>query len=224
VSALLLPLAGVSALAFGWIAVFYEYNGYAGTTPEAAVSYVGNNVLLFDSASVLLTLAALCFLPVALALYLSLRRTDQGYTLLGAAFVVTGIGIILANVPTAFYFVQEAHVWDGGCTACGSAPLMAAESAGSVDFANELGFLILLLGVLVLSVAMLRGRTFSKVSGAIGIVAGMEGIISNFAVSTIGTTNTPNPPFVFVAAIPYVLLALWTFSLSPRLLRLVRME
>jgi len=219
-SAVLLPLAGVFALAFGWLAVFYEYSGYMGTTSQAAINYVGSNMLLFNSASVLLTLAVLCFLPAALALYLSLRRTDQGFTLWGAAFVVTGIGIILANVSTAFYFVQEANIWDGGCTACGTAPLVAAESAGSVNFANELGFLILFLGVVVLSVVMLRGSAFSKVSGVIGLVAGIEGIISNFAVSTIGTSNTPNPPYVFVAVIPYVLLALWTVSLSPKLLKL----
>jgi len=79
---------------------------------------------------------------------------------------------------------------------------------------------IFFLGMAVLSLVMLRGGAFSKASGVIGLVAGIEGIFSNFAVSTIGISNTPNPPYVFVAVIPYDLLALWTVSLSPKLLKL----
>ena len=64
---------------------------------------------------------------------------------------------------------------------------------------------------------MLKGGRSSKISGIIGLVAGLEGIISNFVVSTIGTANTPNPPYVSEAMVPYLLLALWTFSLIPQL-------
>jgi hypothetical protein len=219
-SALLLPLAGVSALAFGWLAVFYEYNGYAGQSPLEEVTYVGSNALLFNSASIFLTLAVLCLIPAALALYFPLRGTDKGTTLAGTAFVVAGACVILSNVSTAFYYVHEAQLWDGGCTPCGTAPIEAASSTGSVNFANELGFLVILAGVVMLSALMLRGSVFGKISGVLGIVAGLEGIISNFLVANLGTSYTPNPPYVFVAVIPYVLLSLWAISLGPRLLKL----
>jgi hypothetical protein len=81
---LLFPLfAGVTVLSFGWLAVFYEYSGCTGTTSESAIDHVGSNVLLLNSASVLLPLAVLCFLPAALALCFSLMTDNKGYAYWG---------------------------------------------------------------------------------------------------------------------------------------------
>jgi hypothetical protein len=218
VCAVLLPLAGVFVVAYAVLYYVYEFAGFCPQGSCAFVSvleYIGNNALLFNSAEVLVVLAVLAFLPAVLALYVALRRTDVGFSLIGTVFTVAGIGIILSNASQLFFEVQEAQVWDGGCTVCGNTPIEGAAGTGSMYVAGELGSLLILVGVIILSVVMLRGSSFSKVSGYLGLLAGLVGIIGTFAFGSLSGVA-----YDATSVLPYVLLALWAFSISPRMFRL----
>jgi hypothetical protein len=70
VAAVLRPLAGILAAAYGILANVYEFDGLAPNSSfENVLVYIGSNSLLSNSADVLLTLAVLAFLPGVLALY-----------------------------------------------------------------------------------------------------------------------------------------------------------
>ena len=57
-------------------------------------------------------------------------------------------------------------------------------------------------------------QVFSRLSGYLGIVAGLEGIIGTFAFSSLsGAAGEAT------GLLPYVLLAMWAFSTSPRLFK-----
>jgi hypothetical protein len=62
---------------------------------------------------------------------------------------------------------------------------------------------------------MLKGITFTKISGYLGLLAGPEGIIGNFAFSSLSGTAAD-----VTGMLPYVLLTLRAFSLSQRMFRL----
>jgi hypothetical protein len=215
--AVLLPLAGVFLVAYEVLGTTLS-NGFTPTTlPGQAwvtiVDYIGSNATSFNVDYVLLTLSVLAFLPAVLALYLALRRTDASFSLLGSSLAVSGIIIVLSNVSLQFFEVQEAQVWDGGCTICGNAPIEAAAGMPAAFTAEMLAFLLILISVLIFSVVILRGATFSKVSGYLGVLAFIVGIILSF-VSLNGVAGE------WQGVVPSVLLAVWAISLSPRLFKL----
>jgi len=105
-------------------------------------------------------------------------------------------------------------VWDGGCTACGNTPIEAAAGSVAGYTVAELGLLLVLLGTMVVGVAMVRGEMFSRLSGYLGIVAGLEEIIGTFAFASLS-----GPAGEATGLLPYALLALWAFSTSPRLFK-----
>jgi len=192
-------------------------NGFAPSTVAgqgwvAIVDYIGSNAMLYNADYVLLTLSVLTFLPAVLALYLALRRTDASLSLLGSAFAISGIIIVLSNVSLQFFEVQEAQVWDNGCTICGNAPIEAAAGMPAAFTAEMLASLLILLGVLILSVVMLKGTAF-RVSGYLGVLAFIVGIVVSFV-------SLPGVAGAWQGVVPFVFLALWAVSLSPRLYKL----
>src|SRR5579872_3679446 len=70
--------------------------------------------------------AVLFGLPVILAAYVILSRIDKGFALIGASLGVAGAGIILANIPLHFQFVNEAFIYDSGCSVCATQSITAA--------------------------------------------------------------------------------------------------
>ena len=101
------------------------------------------------------------------------------------------------------------------CTVFNLNPLQTAAGSGVTFVAGQVGFLIILVGLILIGVAMADGRVFSKASGYLGILTGLEGIVGSFVFSSLNGTSA-----AVTSLIPFVLLAIWTFSATPRLLKL----
>lgn len=179
------------------------------------LDFIGVNSFLFNSEYALITLSVLVALPAVIALLVALRKTDIGIASIGTGLLLLGIVFVLYETTTAFSEIQEAVTWNSGCTVCGNTPIEAAAGTFSGSTGGELGSLLIVVGILILSVLMLRGTTFSKVSGYLGVIAALEGIVGTFAFSNMSGNDA-----VFTGVIPYVLLTVWGVTLSPRLFKL----
>jgi hypothetical protein len=181
------------------------------------LDFIGANNSLYNAQWTLTALAVVLVVPAAIALMAALRKTDLGIASMATALIGLGIVFSLYQVVMAFTEISEAVTWNSGCTVCGDIPLQAAAGTFSGGTAGQLGSLLLALGVLMLSVLMLRGTMFSKVSGYLGVIAALEGIAGSFVFS-----NLDGGDAVLAGVTPFVLLTIWGITISPRLLRLGR--
>lgn len=225
ISALLLPLAGFLAFCGEAVQVYLDTlplptlpsGDVAGLAPAylRSFDFVGFHASLFNTEYSLLCLAVLAFVPAVIALFVALRGTDVGISTVAASLAIMGVVFVLFAAVGAFTEIQEAVVWDGGCSACGTTPVALASGASTLGAASQLGELLVIVGILVLSVLMLRSALFNKVSGIIGIVAALYALAGTFFLfsslsemdSDIGT------------AVVFALIALWGATIAPRFLK-----
>ncbi len=219
-------MAGLFALLSQIVVVYLDYQPYPqpASVPDGFttgwvryIDFVGSHASAYNAEFVLLGLAALALLPGAIALLVSLRKVDIGFSVIGTAFLVVGVVFAVIESVDFFTVTQAASAWDSGCTACGIYPLQESFGASTSSSAQQVAGLLLLAGILVLSVTMLRGTVFSRFSGVFGVVTVLYGLVVSFATS--GGTDSD-----IATAVTYVLLTLWAVSLAPRLLGLARAE
>jgi hypothetical protein len=179
------------------------------------MNFIGSHTLLYNSWYTLLCLAVLAFLPGVFALLVSLHKADIGFSITGAAFAMIGIILILFQSVDAFTQIAAADTWGSGCTECGVYPLQEAFGTSTGFKAGQIGGLLILVGILILSVVMLRGSIFSRISGILGIVTFLYALVISF-VSLSGTNSD------IANVVTYALLTLWAISLTPRLLKLAK--
>jgi hypothetical protein len=229
ISALFLPLAGFLVLCGQAVQVYLDTlplppansasSGYVPFSPSFLQSFdfVGFHALLFNSEYSLLTLGVLAFLPAVIALFVALRSTDVGISTVALALSAVGVVFVLLAAVDAFTEIQEAVTWDGGCTSCGNTPISLAFGTSAGGVALQLGELLIVVGILVLSVLMLRNAAFGKVSGVLGIVAALYALVGVFLFSSLSELDSD-----IGAASAFLLFALWELSVAPRMLRLGR--
>jgi len=227
IGAVLLPLAGFLALCGQLIQVYLDTLpstsigsggvGFVASGYLQSFEFVGFHASLFNSEYSLLTLAVLAFLPAVIALFIALRSTDVGISTVGTLLAVVGVVFVLFAAVADFTEIQEAFVWDGGCTPCGNTPIALSVGASTGNVALQLGDLLIVVGILVLSILMLRSVAFNKVSGVLGIAAALYALAGTFLFSSFSEMDSD-----IASAITYLLLALWGLSIAPRLLKLGR--
>ena len=214
--------------ASAFVTYYYEYTGFTassdpGMSFQSTLVYIGQNATLFNSATTLLALASLLFIPAFVSLLVALRKSSFGTALAGSTFAIAGLGVILSNVSLAYGQVQEAVTWNGGCSPCGSTPVTAAAGMSSFGIASEFGLLVLFAGVAIIGAAMLMGHGFGRAAGSLGVIAGLFGVIWNFAVGPLGATyinlNIPSPLDTVVYMVPYFLLLVWLALLGPKMMK-----
>jgi len=221
----LLPLAGLFAFCGQLVQVYIDtlpspsLSG-AGSGYLQSLDFIGFHASLFNSEYSLLTIGVLAFLPAAVALFVALGRTDVGISAVGAILAGVGVVFILIAAVDAFTQIQEAVIWDSGCTPCGTTPINLSYGSSTYGAALQLGDLLVVVSVLVFSVLMLRGNAFSKFSGVLGIVSSIYVLANGFLLSS----NLSEINADIVTAIAFLLITLWAFSLAPRLVRLGKTE
>jgi len=217
--AALFLVTGVSTVVFGVLENFYEFAGFCnnGCNFQDVVTYVGNNANLFYATDIFLMLAVLVAVPALLALFVALKDTNVGLSALGASFAIVGCGIILTYIPDAFYLVQEARilVTGTGATYLTLDPLNATAGLGIASTGNNVGFLVILLGVLVLGVVMLMSVAFGKIAGVLAILAALVGIVGTSIYPTGGGTNAE-----IVSMLTYSLILLWNIVTAWKLVKI----
>ncbi len=219
IGSLLLPAAAVLALiteALGNLVI--PIGGLTGTF-EDGLTYIANNSFLFNLEYGLLTVACLAFLLSLVGLFHFLRRTDVGLAAAGTVLSAVGLGIVLSNVSQSFFLVKEATVYAAnacvGCTILNLDPSQAAAGAGSFAIADEIGLLVVLAGVMILSSIMLEHDSLlGRSSGYTGLSAGVVGIVGTCAGGYLSGDVSD-----IVALLPFLLLAAWAFPVGHQMWR-----
>jgi hypothetical protein len=224
ISAVALPLAGLFGIMDEAIQAFLDTQPSAApaTIPNGftqgfvqSVDFVGNHTLLFSSEYSFLVLSMLSILVAAIALFLALSKTDMGTSAIGALLTSVGTIFVLFAAVNAFTEINEAAIWDSGCTVCGTFPLQLVFGTSTYSAALELGELLIIVGILIFSAIMLKGSAFSRLSGVIGIITALYALAGVFAFSSLSGTD-----YDIASMFIFVLLTLWGVSVAPRLFKL----
>jgi hypothetical protein len=151
------------------------------------------------------------YLPLALALYLALRKINRNVMLLATAFI--GLFVVLDLAVTWSHYASLLTLYGKYSTAMTEvqrAGYLAAANYGSAMLVSPLeivyAIVTLSFGILMTGFVMLRG-SFDKITAYLGLATGILGIASltGFSLAIIGNA-------LFATA--------WLFSLGYRLYRL----
>ena len=115
------------------------------------------------------------FIPVCLALYLTLRRVDPSLTLLGTAFcVVSLLCYVIATPALNMLYLSQRHA--GATSAAEREQLLAAGQAVLSFWQGtpyQVGYIVGSLGMILVSWVMLSSKSYGKAAGYTGIVANL---------------------------------------------------
>ena len=165
---------------------------YAGTllilgpAPSPIVDYLtflGANYLLVIIGMSFLTAALVLLIPAIFALYHALKPVSIGRTLIGSGILMSGIIVFLSNVGNYFWLVNIGLNYGRSCvSSCVQinqtlALATAALATSSVVIDFYIAILLIILGILVLSLAMLKSPIFGKAAGYLGIIAGIFSLV-----------------------------------------------
>jgi hypothetical protein len=171
-------VGGVAALIFlvyslVTMILLLAIGGQPQTAAEGFKMLHDNRVVGLLRLDALTTLAMPLYYLLFLGLYAALRKTDGAYTLLAAALAFAGVTLFLAT-PAAFSLLALSDRFAVATTDAEKAQLLAA---GEAILASDMwhgsgammGSLLLQTGTLLVSVVMLWGKTFGKLTAYVGI-------------------------------------------------------
>jgi hypothetical protein len=158
-----------------------------------------------------LYLAALAlWVPLALALFHSLRRTRPAAALFGSALSIFGLAMLAAGAIPHVVTSRLSDLYHAdGATPDEQATLVLLWQAnqGMFDALLLVGLLVMPIGVILLGLAMRRNPSFGKVAGNISMTFGVVGL----AAATVMLVNPPSPAAALgvFALIGFHLIAGW---------------
>ncbi|MFX0200938.1 MAG: DUF4386 family protein [Candidatus Hodarchaeota archaeon] len=167
-------------------------------------------------------LAYALFIPMFLAIYVAIRRTDESFMALGLTLAITGVVVFLAtNNPFSMLSISNQYA---AATTNEQKDLFLA--AGQAILANtnqraiegfNMGFLLLSIAGLVISIVMIKSMTFSKVIAYVGILAFVISLLDFIRVVFMPSISL----LIFIIAITSgLLLLIWLVLIGRRLLQL----
>lgn len=146
-----------------------------GTVTGYFTLFQSNRIIGLLDLYLLEIVAYILFVPIFLAIYVALRRTNESYMMLAMILAITGIAIFLAtNNP--FSMLSLSNQYAAATTDTQRNILLAA---GQAILANtnqravegfNIGFLLLSLAGLIVSTVMLRSNVFSRVTAYVGVL------------------------------------------------------
>lgn len=146
-----------------------------GTVTGYFTLFQSNRIIGLLDLYLLEIVAYILFVPIFLAIYVALRRTNESYMMLAMILTITGIAIFLAtNNP--FSMLSLSNQYAAATTDTQRNILLAA---GQAILANtnqravegfNIGFLLLSLAGLIISTVMLRSNVFSRVTAYVGVI------------------------------------------------------
>jgi hypothetical protein len=175
---------------------------------------LANHAGIARATYVLFSVADFLLVPAVLGLYLSLKRAGKNLMLVAtglmAVFIVVDVAITDASTLTIVTLTQHAAT---AASAAERAAYMAAAHYGlaTVPLANFYTFVISGVGVLLISMVMLKG-VFGKRTAYVGIVTGIVGIVAGFYVFV--------PALALFTGFSSLLLGAWCLMAGRRLYRL----
>ena len=201
ISAVFLPIQIIVFIAFplpdsviGWFTLF-RHNRLVGLV-DLDLLLVADNVLL---------------VPILLALYVALKRTNESIIALGTTFGFVGLALFIASNP-AFEMLSLSDHYAAATTDAQRSVFLAAGQTMLASWqgtAFQVAYILGSIAGLAVSVVMLRSNIFNKVTAYAGILANAIGL--GLFVPTIG---------VFIAVFSVVFLWIWYILVARRLFQL----
>ncbi len=176
ISALILGLAYIATIAL------YVPVGAPPSGAEARLTYLAGKTRVWWAILALSVLTDFLFVPVALSLYLALKRINRNAMLLATACVGLFVVLDLAVTWTSYAsLITLSGTYAAATSDAQRAVVVAAANYPSAVLESRLlgvyAILVPAVGILMTSVVMLKG-IFSKTTAYLGLVAGILGIIS----------------------------------------------
>jgi hypothetical protein len=171
-------------LGIGYIIIFplYARVGVPPSGGEAWFKYLPGKTTLWWAILGLSVFTDFLYMPLALALYLALKKVDRNAMLLATAFI--GLFVALDLAVTWSHFASILVLYGKYCTATTDvqrAGYLAAANYGSAMLTSSLevvyAIVTLSFGILVTGVVMLKG-IFDKITAYLGLATGALGIAS----------------------------------------------
>jgi len=148
--------------------------------------------------------------PMFLALYFVLRRTSETHVTIAVPFVFAGIASYWATT-TAFSMLYLSDEYATATTDAQRALFLSAGQAlistGLGGLFSSMGFFLVTIAGLIVSIAMLRSIAFNKVIAIIGIVANVLTLSNYVALAIVPTTISYFSPQGIVGG--FLLFAWW---------------
>jgi hypothetical protein len=172
----ILPLGGAAALlvAAGYLATIplFAAVGAPPNGAEARLAYHAAAGGTWWAIVALSVVTDLLLVPVAIALYVALRRTDQPAMLIATSFTLLFVALDLAVTWPAYGSLISLGREYAGATGAERVALVAAAGAPSAVLGSPLqafdSILTLSVGILVTGLVMLRGRSRRATNGQSG--------------------------------------------------------
>ena len=190
------------------------------TAVERFAQFQQNTWLGLYNLDLLNTVNQLISIPVYLALYAALRKTNKPYVLLALIIFLLGTAIFVSN-NTALPMLELSRKYDLAdepkknlLAAAGEAVLVRGEHGSLGVFFS---FLLSTLSVLIFSFVMLQGNMFRKANAYIGILGNVLMLI--YVVLVTFAPTAKNMAMTFAMSGGLLLLA-WMVMLTIRLFRL----
>lgn len=189
------------------------------TVPTDALgwfSLLRENKLFASAALTLFQIPAfISFIPMFLALYVVMRKVNQGYALIFIALVLLGTAVYLAS-NSAFAILSLSDHYAAATTdaqrliflAAGESLLAAYEGIGV-----NTGIFLTMVAVIIISSLMLKSATFGKITSFVGLAAGAVALVYYISLAM---------PIegIFVLEAAGAILLVWVVLIGIRLLRL----
>jgi hypothetical protein len=212
----LFQLAGISALA---VVALIPIQGLAyilWPPPTTVVEYFKvfqiNPLLGFLDLDLLLVLDQLLVVIVLLGLYVALREVDPSLMLIGIAAGLLGATLMIVSREATYSMFSLSQQY---ALASSAEQRAALEAAGQTlltvynGTAFSLGYFLAALAMLLISTVMLRSSSFTRLTGVVGVAAGVTGLIP----ASMGTLGYA---LAFVSLLPLIV---WLFLVGRRLLK-----
>ena len=170
-------------LVFGYVIVILLY-ARVGAPPsgggEAWFRYLPGKTAIWWTILGLSVFTDLLYLPLALALYLALRKTDRNLMLLATAFI--GLFVLLDLAVTWTHYASILTLY--GRYSAETADAQRAACLAATDYASAIlmsrlevvyAIVTLSFGILLTALVMLRG-SFDKITAWLGLITGILGL------------------------------------------------
>lgn len=211
----LFRVAGISALVTAMFIVVQMIVFILWPPPSTAIDYFNlfqdNALLGFLALDLLYVIDNILLIPILLALYIALRRTNESFMLIGTAFGFIGIAALFASNPAAnMYFLSGQYV--AATTDVQRSLLLTAGEAMLAVYSGTAYHVSLILGsiaLVIISVVMLQSKIFSKATAYMGILANILAL--GLYVPEVG---------IYILFFSVVFLLAWYILITPRLFQL----
>jgi hypothetical protein len=213
----LFQLAGISALTVVALIPIQGLVYVLWPPPTTVVEYFQvfqtNPLLGFLDLDLLLVVDQLLIIVVLLALYVALRDVDPSLMLIGAAAGLLGATLMIVSREATFSILSLSRQYGLASSAEQRAALEATGQTLLTVYngtAFSLGYFLAALAMLLISTAILRSTSFSRLTGVAGVAAGVTGLIP----ANMGTLGFA---LSFVSLLPLIV---WLFLVGRRFLQL----